>query len=148
MGKLEFELVPDACWGVNLRSLLPKNTWDFLRKDAKSRANGRCMICGRKTDRLEGHEMWSYDAKNGVQKLEDIMSICHDCHSVIHIGFTQLKGNIERAENHYMKVNNCSYAQYKKELGLANEKHRKLNEVKEWSLDLTFLKQYLNNEDE
>ena len=78
MAKLDFELVPDSCWYSNLRSMLPKKTWDFLRLDAKNRANGKCMICGRKTDRLEGHESWSYDEDKGIQKLEDIISILFD----------------------------------------------------------------------
>lgn len=145
MAKLDFELVPDSCWYSNLRSILPKKTWDFLRLEAKKKANGKCMICGKKTTRLEGHERWSYDEQNGVQKLEEIISICHDCHSVIHIGYTQLKGDIERAENHYMKVNNCSYAEYKKALSVANEVHKRRNKVAEWSLDLTYLKKYLQD---
>ena len=78
--KLNFELVPDGCWYSNLRTILSKKQWDFLRQDAKERAGGKCMICGRKTDRLEAHERWSYDEANAVQKLEDIVSICHDCH--------------------------------------------------------------------
>ena len=141
--KLEFELVPDSCWYSNLRTLLSKKQWDFLRVDAKERANGKCMICGRKTNRLEAHERWSYDIENGVQKLEDILAVCHDCHAVIHIGRTQLVGDIERAEKHFMKVNECSYSEYRKELGLANELHAKRNLVPEWKLDLSYLKRFI-----
>ena len=101
--RLDFELVPDGCWYSNLRSILSKKQWDFLKADAKQRAGGFCMICGRKTDKLDAHERWSYDEKNAVQKLEDILAVCKDCHSVIHIGYTQLKGNEERAEKHFMK---------------------------------------------
>lgn len=59
--KLEFELVPEGCWYSNLRSLLKPREWDMVRKDAYARAGGRCMICGRKTQRLEAHERWEYD---------------------------------------------------------------------------------------
>ena len=104
------------------------------------------MICGNKTDRLEAHERWSYNEKTQTQKLEDIVAVCSDCHSVIHIGRTQLKGNEERAEEHYMKVNNCSYAEYRKNLGKANELHRRLNLVPEWKLDLTYLKRYIDED--
>ena len=144
MLKLKPELVPDGCWYSNLRTILSKAQWDFLKKDAKERANGKCSICGRKTDRLEAHERWSYDAENGVQKLEDIIAVCKDCHSVIHIGRTSLKGDIERAENHFLKVNSCTYAEYRKALGEANEEHIRLNKVSEWKLDLSFLKRYIN----
>ena len=144
--KLEFEMVPDSCWYSNLRSILSKKQWDCIKADAKRRANGKCMICGKKTDRLEAHERWSYNEKTQTQKLEDIVAVCSDCHSVIHIGRTQLKGNEERAEEHYMKVNNCSYAEYRKNLGKANELHRRLNLVPEWKLDLTYLKRYIDED--
>lgn len=144
--KLDFELVPDSCWYSNLRSLLSKKQWDFLRADAKERAGGKCVICGRKTNSLDAHERWSYDIENGVQKLEDIIAVCKDCHSVIHIGYTQLKGNEERAERHFMKVNDCSYAEYRKALGEANKLHNERNKVLEWKLDLSYLKKYVNEE--
>ena len=141
--KLNFELVPDGCWKSNLRNILSKAQWDFLKKDAKERAGGKCAICGKKTSLLDAHERWSYDAQKGVQKLEDIIAVCKDCHSVIHIGFTSIKGDIERAEKHFMKVNNCTYADYRKALGQANERHKLLNEVAEWVLDLEYLRRYV-----
>ena len=140
--KLNFELVPDSCWYSNLRTILSKKQWDFLREDAKKRANYKCAICGRPVKRLEAHEQWSYDEEKGVQKLENIIAVCHDCHSVIHIGRTQLVGDIERAEKHYMKVNGVSYVEYIKDLGKANEDHQRRNLVAEWKLDLSFLERY------
>ena len=71
--KLEFELVPDGCWYSNLRAILSKEQWDFIKKDAKTRAGGRCVICGKKTAALDAHEVWEYDAKNGIQKLKDVI---------------------------------------------------------------------------
>lgn len=142
MVKLDFELIPDGCWKYNLRTILSKAQWDFLKAEAKERSGGKCMICGKKTTRLEAHERWSYNPSTGTQKLEDIVAVCKDCHSVIHINRTWLKGDIERAEDHYMKVNDCTYAEYRKNLGKANETHKKLNQVSEWKLDLSYLKQY------
>lgn len=143
MYKLFFELVPDGCWKYNLRTILSNRQWDFLKKDAKERANGKCMICGRKTSRLEAHERWSYNEQKGVQKLEDILAVCKDCHSVIHIGRTQLVGDEERAEKHFMQVNNCSYAEYRKALGDANLRHKVLNSVSEWIMDISYLERYV-----
>ncbi len=148
MKKLQFELVPDGCWYSNLRTILSKAQWDFLKSDAKERADGKCMICGTKTSRLEAHERWSYDEKTATQKLEDIVAVCKDCHAVIHIGRTQLKGDEARAEKHYMKVNNCTYAEYRKELGKANEIHQRRNQISEWKLDLSYLKKYIDEEGE
>lgn len=141
--KLNFELIPDGCWYYNLRAILSKAEWDYIKKDAKARANGKCNVCGRKTTQLDAHERWSYDEKKGIQKLEDVIAVCKDCHNTIHINRTWLKGNIERAEDHYMKVNNCSYVEMRKDLGEANERQKQLNEVSEWKLDLSWLKRFI-----
>ncbi len=143
--KLNFELVPDGCWKSNLRTLISKQAWDYLRKDAKERAGGKCMICGKKTNRLEAHERWSYDEIKGVQKLEDIVAVCKDCHQAIHIERTHLTGDWQRIEDHFMKVNECTYVQMRKLMGEANERQRKLNEVPEWAIDLSFLERYIKD---
>ena len=141
--KLEFELVPDSCWYSNLRSLLPHAGWDAIRKKAYTRADGKCMICGIKTARLEAHERWEYDEENSVQKLSDIIAVCKNCHETIHSGRTSLYGGEERASEHFMKVNGCSYSEYRKALGEANAAHRRRNLVPEWKLDLSLLGKFL-----
>lgn len=100
------------------------------------------MICGATTRRLEAHERWEYDEKNCVQKLADVVAVCHSCHEVIHIGRTQLLGGEERACAHFMKVNGCTYAEYRKSLGEANEAHRRHNKIPEWKLDLGWLSRF------
>ena len=141
--KLNFEMVPDSCWYSNLRSMLKPKDWDMVRKSTYSEANGKCMICGRPSKRLEAHEQWSYDLETETQKLERVIAVCHDCHSVIHIGRTQLMGDEDRAIAHFCKVNGCSYADYRKALGEANELHRRRNQVNEWKLDLSYLKKFI-----
>ncbi|MBO7369115.1 MAG: HNH endonuclease [Clostridia bacterium] len=140
--KLNFELVPDGCWYSNLRSILKPAQWDVVRREAYSRANGRCMICGRPAKRLEAHEVWSYDLNTQTQKLENVIAICHSCHSVIHIGRTQLIGEEEKAIAHFCKVNGCNYSDYIRALGDANAKHRERNAVGEWKIDLGYLKKF------
>ena len=140
--KLNFELVPDSCWYSNLRSILSPAQWDVVRKEAYARAKGKCMICGTEARRLEAHERWEYDEENRVQKLADVVAICKSCHEVIHIGRTSLLGGEERACAHFMKVNGCSFAEYRKALGDANEAHRRRNKVPEWQLDLSYLKKF------
>ena len=140
--KLKFELVPSSCWFSNLRSILSKKDWDLIRLDAKDRAGGRCMICKRKSDRLEGHERWAYDEENKVQKLVEVISVCPDCHRAIHIGLSQLKGYGEKAEDHYIKVNGISYSEMRKDLGQANADNERRNKISDWKLDLTYLKKY------
>jgi len=140
--KLNFELVPDSCWYSNLRSLLKPGMWDVVRKDAYARAGGKCMICGKPVRTLEAHEQWEYDEKKAVQKLKGVIAVCHDCHSVIHIGRTQLMGDEDKAIKHFMEVNACSYADYIKELGKANADDARRNKISEWSLDLLWLKRF------
>ena len=140
---LKIELVPDGCWYSNLRTLLSEKQWEFLKEDAKCRAGGKCSVCGKKTTVLDAHERWSYDENKGVQKLEDIVAVCKDCHSVIHIGRTYLKGDAEKAENHYMKVNGATYSEFRAAMKEANEEHIRRNKVSEWKLDLSYLKRYL-----
>ena len=102
--KLKFELIPAGCWKCNLHEILSKQAWDFIKQDAKIRADGKCSICGRKTNNLDAHEVWGYDEKNAIQKLEDVIAVCRDCHNTIHIGRTQAVGTSEKAEDHYIKV--------------------------------------------
>ena len=144
---LEFELVPDGCWKSNLHELLPSAAWDYVKKTVKNKAKGKCMICGKQTAYLDAHEKWCYDIKKGVQKLVDIIAVCKDCHSAIHICRTQLTGNIERAENHYMKVNGCTYAQMRQDMGRANDVNKERNKVSEWILDISLLKSILEEKE-
>lgn len=140
--KLNFELVPDSCWYSNLRSALPKEAWDRIRKKAYARAGGKCMLCGAPTARLEAHEQWEYDDEKGVQKLKNVVAVCRACHEVIHIGRTQLMGREREASEHFMKVNGCTYAEYRKALGEANEKHRERSR-REWQLDVSELNKFM-----
>ncbi len=138
--KLEIELVPDSCWSSNLRSILPPKMWDVVRRDAYKRAGGKCVICG-KPGRLEAHEKWEYDDEKCVQRLVDVVGVCRACHEVIHIGRTTLMGREKEASEHFMKVNGCSYAEYRKALGEANEKNIERSK-KEWSIDLSWLNRF------
>lgn len=141
--KLNFELVPDSCWYSNLRSILSSEQWDLVRKRAYARAGGKCMICGAPTKRLEAHERWEYDEKTNTQRLAGIVAVCRSCHEVIHIGRTQLMGREREAEAHFMKVNGCTYAEYRKALGEANADHARRNRVPEWKLDISYLLEFI-----
>ena len=141
--KLNFELVPDGCWYYNLRSVLSPAQWQAISRRVRASAGGRCMICGAPSSRLEAHERWEYDEKKAVQRLADIIAVCPACHAVIHIGRTSLKGDLRAAEEHFMKVNGCSYTEYRAALGRANEEHRRRNLIPEWRMDISALKNYL-----
>lgn len=136
--KLNFELVPEECWGYSLYHKLAPADWDRVRKDAYARAHYRCRICGAK-GRLEAHEKWSYDEENAVQKLEDVLALCHNCHEVKHIARTQLMGRGMEAMEHFMKVNRCSQMDFHAELAKANEEYLRRNKVEGWTTDISWL---------
>jgi len=142
--KLDFEALPSGAWNNNLRTVLSKKAWDFIRKDAYDRAGGKCCICGRKVKRLEAHERWEFDKSTGVQKLVDVLAVCNSCHTVIHIGRAQLLGLEDRAIKHFEKVNGCDYQGYISALKRANERCVDLSTVSEWALDITWLERFIH----
>ncbi len=142
--KLDIEVLPSGAWNNNLRTLFSKKAWDFIREDAYARAHGKCSICKRKVNRLEAHERWEFSKEAGVQKLVDVIAVCNSCHSVIHIGRTQLIGYEDRAIKHFQKVNGCDYQGYISALKRANERCIDLSTVSDWILDLDWLKRYIN----
>ena len=137
--KLTFELVPEECWYSNLRSVLKPEDWDRVRRDTYKRAKGRCVICG-ESSRLEAHEQWSYDDEKALQKLENVIALCHSCHEIKHIGRTQLIGREREAMEHFKRVNNCSEMDYHAALAEANEEYFRRNRVEGWTTDISWLK--------
>ena len=137
--KLEFELVPEELWRVNLRTLLLPEDWDTVRRDAYKRARYKCRICGA-GGRMEAHEKWSYDDKLALQKLEDVLALCHNCHLVKHISRAQLVGEEWTVMEHFMKVNKCSQMDYHETLAVANEEYRDRNKIEGWTTDVSWLK--------
>ncbi|MBE7086616.1 MAG: HNH endonuclease [Clostridiales bacterium] len=136
--KLYFEMVPEECWFSNLRSVLKPEDWDIVRRDAYKRAGYRCCICGAK-GKLEAHEKWSYNEEKALQKLEDVLALCHECHEVVHISRTQLFGRGMDAMTHFMQVNGCSQMEFHEALGQANEEYKKRNKIEGWVTDVTWL---------
>ena len=142
--KLDFEIMPSGAFYSNLRSMLSKKAWDFIRRDAYARSGGRCAICGRPSKRLEAHERWEFDKDKKVQKLVDVLGICHACHSVIHIARTQVLGFEDDAIKHFRKVNECDYQGYISALSRATQKSVDLSTVDAWSLDLDWLSRFID----
>lgn len=138
--KLYFETVPEECWYSNLRTVLKPSDWDRVRKDAYARAGGKCSVCGRRNVRLEAHEKWSYDDERALQKLEDVVALCHACHEVVHINRTQLMGRGMEAMEHFQKVNGCSQMEFHEALQESNAEYARRNRVEGWVTDISWLK--------
>jgi hypothetical protein len=116
--KLRIELVPEALWGVNLRSAMSATMWGQVGEIVFERAGGRCEICGGVGRRhpLECHEAWAYvpDRKleTGInsQILRRLEALCPDCHLAKHIGFAEKTGRGEKTMAHMARVNGISLA--------------------------------------
>src|SRR3972149_12027864 len=92
--RLTIELVPGTTWFSNLRSILPKEDWDALRRPAYRLAGYRCEICGGRGDRypVAAHEVWKYDVRKHIQRLIRLIALCPACHEVKHIGLAGGRG--------------------------------------------------------
>lgn len=141
---LEIELVPQTAWYSNLRKILSKTDWQKLSKYV--RADGVCDICGRHLpqSKLDAHEKWSYDLETGVQKLEDILSLCKDCHRVKHIGRAQMVGEEPLAKAWFMKVNQCSEEDYEEAMRIATVQWL-IRSQHEWELDVSLVDGWLES---
>lgn len=141
--KLTIELVPQSSWMNNVRAVLSKKQWDYLRSQVSSKAYDVCEICGGVGPKhpVECHEVWSYDNKTLIQKLERMIALCPNCHMVKHIGLAEIMGKKVYAVRHLMAVNKMTSkkaeAYIEQAFSVWSERSKK-----EWKLDLSHLEEY------
>lgn len=106
-------MVPQTLWGKNLRSLLPKESWDVVRRHAYEQAGHRCRVCGGRGPQwpVEADEAWAYDDATLTQTLKGVIALCPDCHSVRHWGKSMVDGREEETLAHLMTINGWTRAQ-------------------------------------
>lgn len=148
--KLNFECLPQALWGKNIRSELGQDEWDIIRKKVYKKYNHKCCICGKKA-KMNAHEVWKLRINSnksiGEQILVNIISVCDDCHNAIHIGRSLSIGiPLEQVLTYYSKINNIDLDKATSDLMYMDEKLDKLNKIRYWSIDLSLLEndKYLN----
>lgn len=143
--KLSIELVPASSFFTNLRSLLTKSQWNSIRKAVYKQADYKCEICGNKSKPhpVECHEKWEYDDITKTQSLVGLIALCRDCHQVKHIGFAAVSGRLDKAINHFVKINQIS-----KEQALECIENCfyiwEIRSQSSWSLDVSWLKGFLD----
>ena len=148
--KLTIELVPSTAWYTNVRSNVSKQEWDIIRKHCYELAGNKCEICGDigrnqgVKHNVECHEIWSYNDKGLIQKLEGLIALCPMCHRTKHVGLAQLNGQLDSVAKHLSKVNNLklneSYQYIQDSFLIWNERSKY-----EWVLDISYLNNYLPN---
>ena len=138
--KLRIELVPSSCWYSNVRENVPVKKWNAIRKKVYFVANDHCEICGGQGTRhpVECHEIWVYDEKTKIQKLDRFIALCPGCHEVVHMGLAEVRGFGDRALNRFAKINKMDYNQACKirDAIFAQWEQRSLIT---WKLDISFL---------
>lgn len=141
--RLSIELVPASSFFNNVRAVVTRQQWNTLRSKVYSQAYHLCRICGGvgKKHPVECHEIWHYDDKKLVQKLEGMIALCPSCHSVKHIGLAQLQNRGELALKHLMKVNGLDRNRAEKYIADAFSTWA-MRSGKVWKLDLSSLAEY------
>ena len=132
--KLTINMLPKGAWNNDFSKRLSKKDWDKLREFALKRANGRCEICGYKTDALDVHEEWEFNIEKKTQTLKQIIAICSKCHGVKHFKNSVRLGYGEEAQKHFMKVNNCSEMEFASHLNKALLEYNERNFVYRWKI--------------
>lgn len=141
--KLSIELVPSSSWFNNVRAVLTQAQWDVLRKQVYSEAWDMCQVCGGVDSKhpVECHEIWNYDDKNLIQKLEGMIALCPNCHMVKHIGLAQIQNKGVKALKHLMKINGLKKKEAEQYIAEAFAVWEKRSR-KSWTLDISYLERY------
>jgi len=140
--QLTIELVPKTAWFSNVRSMVSRNDWDVLRKEAYRKAEYKCEICGGvgKHHPVECHEIWQYDDVNHIQKLMSLIVLCPACHEVKHIGLANTRNRGGIAGEHLSEVNGWSKQKTNKYIHKQFTTWKKRSDF-EWEIDLTWLEE-------
>lgn len=98
------DMLPASTWEENLRTALPADKWNALRKHCYAAAGHRCRICGA-SGKVEAHELWEFDDVFGIQKLIGLVCLCPICHKAKHYGFARRLGLISEVTEKIKEVN-------------------------------------------
>ena len=142
--KLNIELVPQSSWYSNVRSQVSKSKWDKIRKKCYKEAGYKCEICGCQGPKwpVECHEIWDYNDKQNIQKLEGFIALCPSCHKVKHFGYARVSGNEDKAYKQLCTVNNISMEEAADIVFNAFEKWEERSR-KQWEVNTDYIEEYL-----
>ncbi len=139
---LTIELLPSSSWGKNARRRETRAMWDCIRAAAIAKANGVCAICGG-TGRLECHESWEFEEATQIQRLVDVIPLCHLCHAAKHPGRLDPTGTLARdVARHYMLVNGVTREVYREHVENAFRVWKDRSLI-DWQLEMSRLYQLI-----
>ena len=115
--RLEIQPLPNSTWGISLAHKLPKETWDYIRKECYRNAEYECEICHSDDEGLNAHELWVFDDKKLLQIFNGLECCCTLCHNVHHFGRSSLVyelPQIEKLIKHWCKVNKLTFKDFQR----------------------------------
>jgi len=145
------DLIPYSSWGSSLSNLLTKRSWDMLRHPRIEKNNNVCELCGGKFKVLDVHEVWSYWVKEsneaqirsnvlpgriGVQRLDGLLTVCHECHKCFHLGFAHATGDLDNVLKRLSMINGWKGAQSKDYFKTVGDRWKSLSRLS-WILDFS-----------
>lgn len=130
------DLIPETSWCSSLANMLSAKSWKLLRDVVIAMAGG-CEDCGAR-DKLECHEIWSYDEDHGVQKLSALRSVCKDCHETYHLGYASIRNRYDIAFNRLVMMSRILKHEEEEFEDEIFSKFLRRSEI-EWTLDLSLL---------
>lgn len=141
--RLTVEAIPTTTMFSNLRNILSKRTWDYLRRRVYREAGYHCEVCGGQGEMypVSCHEVFSYCLTTRIQTLVRCVALCPACHEVKHIGLAQMKGHLDRAMRHLKKVNRWTMSQSILYFDEYMVWYRRAS-MREWRLSLAGLRRY------
>ncbi|MCJ7431667.1 HNH endonuclease [Candidatus Bathyarchaeota archaeon] len=144
---MSIELVPSTVWESSVYKLMSREVWDSIRNDFIKENGRKCQVCGETSGTMNLHEIWNYDDKKHVQKLEGFILLCRMCYHVKHIGLAGILANqgkldYDKAIEHFCKVNDCTKKEFEKHKAKAFEIWRERSEY-EWNQDFGKYKEFI-----
>lgn len=133
------DLIPETCFGSNLRDHISADDWKIIRTDLYKQNSYFCEICGQKGPNhpVEAHELWSYE--NNIQKMIGLLCLCPACHETQHFGLAMVNGRYEETKKHYAWL--CNISENKaEEIFKKSFSVWQIRSQKEWKLDLSWIK--------
>lgn len=145
--KLTTELVPSTVWYSSLYRLLPGEVWNNIRNGIIEENGRKCQICGETEGRMNLHEIWRYDDRNHMQKLEGFILLCEMCHHVKHLGLAGIlagEGKLDYNDviKHFCRVNECKPKDFNSHEKLAFEVWSKRSQHP-WKQDFGKYKEFI-----
>lgn len=159
---VQFHFIPQTQNFINARSVFQylfehseneekKNSWQIVRLQKIAEVNSTCEACKEKKDKLDVHEFWNFDVVNRLQILKEIIALCSECHSVVHVNrFKGVNTKDKFAELFlkYCRLNKVSEKEAREDFEI-EEKRRDLLNAYQYDVNIDLLFKYLryNRED-